>query len=298
MKKEHEQSTEKSKSGDKSLNTAEAEGKEVQEREPGTSHQLLLEYMHLDLSSLSSTVEFVVKFKQTGYPLHVLICNAGIAFANQGLTADGFETHFQVNYLSHLLLVLKLLPVMKQSVNPADARVIFVSSRMERWRGEFNLANIQGQLSYDRTKFYSMSKLYMVMIMFYLHKHLVSQGITFCALHPGVVNTEITRSFQDLSFLKNGFKVMNVLGMLETPERGAMTTINCAVNPELAGVSGVYYINCKPAQPSQLARNEHHQDALWKYSIECLKDYVDENLLFECGFLINESEVKELLSSK
>lgn len=84
MKKEHEQSTEKSKSGDKSLNTAEAEGKEVQEREPGTSHQLLLEYMHLDLSSLSSTVEFVVKFKQTGYPLHVLICNAGIAFANQG----------------------------------------------------------------------------------------------------------------------------------------------------------------------------------------------------------------------
>lgn len=49
---------------------------------------------------------------------------------------------------------------MKQSVDPADARVIFVSSRMESWRGEFNLANIQGQLSYDRTKFYSMSKLY------------------------------------------------------------------------------------------------------------------------------------------
>lgn len=54
--------------------------------------------------------------------------------------------------------------------------------------------------------------------------------------------------------MKNGFKVMNVFGMVQTPEKGAMTTINCAVNPELAGVSGVYYINCKPAQPSQLAR--------------------------------------------
>lgn len=54
--------------------------------------------------------------------------------------------------------------------------------------------------------------------------------------------------------MKNGFKVMNVLGMAKTPEKGAMTTINCAVNPELAGVSGVYYDNCKPAQPSQLAR--------------------------------------------
>ena len=68
------------------------------------------------------------------------------------------------------------------------------------------------------------------------------------------VNTEITRSFQDFSFMKNGFKVMNRLGMLETPEKGAMTTINCAVDPELAGISGVYYIHCKPAQPSQLAR--------------------------------------------
>ena len=88
-----------------------------------------------------------------------------------------------MNYLSHLLLVLKLLPVMKQSVNPADARVIFVSSRMERWRGEFNLANIQGQLSYDRTKFYSMSKLYMVRITpfnlasFQLYHALKSQDI-------------------------------------------------------------------------------------------------------------------------
>lgn len=54
--------------------------------------------------------------------------------------------------------------------------------------------------------------------------------------------------------MKNGFKLMNALGMTVTPEKGAMTTINCAVNPELAEVSGVYYSNCKPAQPSSLAR--------------------------------------------
>lgn len=42
-------------------------------------------------------------------------------------------------------------------------------------------------------------------------------------------------------------------------------------------------------------RNELHQDALWKYSLECLKGYVDENLLSECGFHVNESEVKEEL---
>ena len=55
MKKECKQSSGKSKSGDKSLNIAEAEGnsKELQDREPGTSHLPLLEYMHLTCSSLS-----------------------------------------------------------------------------------------------------------------------------------------------------------------------------------------------------------------------------------------------------
>ena len=65
-------------------NKVEAEKKQEEDGELDSSHQLLVEYMHLDLSSLSSTVEFVKAFKQTGYPLHVLICNAGIAFVNQG----------------------------------------------------------------------------------------------------------------------------------------------------------------------------------------------------------------------
>lgn len=56
--------------------------------------------------------------------------------------------------------MLKLFPVMKQSV-PADARVVFVSSQVESW-GAFNRDNIQGQKSYDRKRFYSNSKLYMV----------------------------------------------------------------------------------------------------------------------------------------
>ena len=83
MENELNQGVQESQCDDKSSGTAKTEAKQ-QEREPGTSHQLLLEYMHLDLNSLSSTVKFVEEFKKTGYPLHVLICNAGIAFANQG----------------------------------------------------------------------------------------------------------------------------------------------------------------------------------------------------------------------
>ncbi|XP_068698763.1 WW domain-containing oxidoreductase-like isoform X2 [Montipora foliosa] len=235
------------------------------DRDQSSSDQLLVEYMHLDLSSLKSTMDFVEAFKQTGHPLHVLVCNAGIAFANQTLTDDGYESHFQVNYLSHLLLVLNLLPLMKMS--GPDVRVVFVSSLMETWQRKLNIENIQGQQSYSSVTCYSSSKLFMV-------------------------STEIARRLnQDYTMLKFGLRVSEALGLAKSPKEGAVTTINCAVNPELAGVSGVYYINCKAAQPSKLARNEEEQEKLWNYSIECLKGFVAESVLSDLG-LSGSSEVK------
>ena len=41
--------------------------------------------MKLDLGSLESTKRFIESFKQKNLPLHILICNAGIGFAQQGL---------------------------------------------------------------------------------------------------------------------------------------------------------------------------------------------------------------------
>ena len=47
--------------------------------------KLDIEYMQLDLSSLASTMEFIEAYKSKGYPLDVLICNAGIAYAQYGM---------------------------------------------------------------------------------------------------------------------------------------------------------------------------------------------------------------------
>ena len=50
----------------------------------GKDKDLQLEIMTLDLNSLQSVVNFANEFKQKGYQLHVLICNAGIAFMTKG----------------------------------------------------------------------------------------------------------------------------------------------------------------------------------------------------------------------
>ena len=79
---------------------------------------LLVEYMHLDLSSLDSVRRFSDTLRERDQSLHVLINNAGISWArhgtyicifdtnsivehlllsfHSGLTGDGFEQHYQV----------------------------------------------------------------------------------------------------------------------------------------------------------------------------------------------------------
>ncbi|XP_041347077.1 WW domain-containing oxidoreductase-like, partial [Gigantopelta aegis] len=56
-----------------------------------------------------STKDFSVAFREKNLPLHILINNAGISGVPLTMTEDGYESHFQVNYLSHFLLTLELL---------------------------------------------------------------------------------------------------------------------------------------------------------------------------------------------
>lgn len=59
--------------------------------------QVAVEFMPLDLGSFQSTREFTAAFKERNLPLHILVNNAGVAWLQQRtLTADGYETQFQV----------------------------------------------------------------------------------------------------------------------------------------------------------------------------------------------------------
>ena len=43
-------------------------------------------------------------------------------------------------------------------------------------------------------------------------------------------------------------------GFARTPQQGAVTTINCALNPSLNSQQAVYYNNCRPEQAPVAAR--------------------------------------------
>lgn len=236
---------------------------------------LALEYMDLDLGSMKSTLKFVEDFKKSGRKLHVLICNAGIGLAPYERTEDGFEKMLQVNYLSHFLIVAKLLPVMLTSGE--DCRILLMSSEGHKTCGfDINSINYEGPANkFGRLDYYGRSKLYQIMQMFAMARRLEHSNVTINCSDPGIVATEIDRSFQDSFFWSKFFPgVTKICGVTRTPLQGATAMINAAVNPELAAISGRYYRDCKDSSKSATATNVENQELLWKKTLQFLERYL------------------------
>ncbi|XP_063956598.1 retinol dehydrogenase 12-like [Lytechinus pictus] len=240
--------------------------------------ELDLEYMNLDLGSLASTTNFAESFKARDIHLHILVCNAGMAFGPDEPSVDGMEIHFQVNYLSHFLLTLHLLPVLKSS--GPNTRIVLVSSlaySFARW----NEDDMQCLNTANKTTVYSNTKLYQIMQMFSLERRLEGSGISVFSLHPGVVETELVkREGQRIPLMPRMFARLGMsTHMLRSPFKGALTTLHAAVNPTYDGKSALYFESSKPHWLMSQPRDRWKQEHLWKYSLECLRNYMTEDML-------------------
>ena len=78
----------------------------------------------LDLGCFESVRAFAKLINETEERLDILVNNAGLS-GTYILTKDGYESIFQVNYLSHFLLTLLLIEKLKKS---APSRIVNVSS--------------------------------------------------------------------------------------------------------------------------------------------------------------------------
>ena len=70
--------------------------------------------LELDLSDLKNVVEVQSKIFDNFENLDLLINNAGIMHPPKTLSAQGYEIQFAVNHLAHMLLTLKLLPIIEK----------------------------------------------------------------------------------------------------------------------------------------------------------------------------------------
>ncbi|XP_033631202.1 nestin-like [Asterias rubens] len=239
--------------------------------------QLAVEFAKLDLSSLKSTMEFIEGVKQRSNSLNVLVCNAGIAFIKEEYTEDKFEKQFQVNYLSHLLIIFHLLPLLHASA--PDARIVLLSSTAHSLC-DLDFQNMQGgRKSYSRFKVYGSSKGYMIMAAHFLARRLEGSKVTTYSVDPGGVDTQISNNFSDLKVFNFLAKAIGRLGFLRTPKEGASTSIVACVDPALNDSTGVFLKDCKPASHSSFCGDQSNQESLWTYSLQCLEQYISDAAL-------------------
>lgn len=204
-------------------------------------------FLHLDLSSLASVKSAAEAFLSWGEPLHVLINNAGVV-RRRGVTEDGFEYTFAVNYLGHYLFTRLLIPVIER-------RILNVSSEMHRSVMSIDWDALHRRGSWVGVREYRVSKLGNVL--FAEESAHRFDRVESVSLHPGLVATEILRTLppwiQKLAH-------RNAL----TPGRGARTSVYCATAPTL--VNGGYYANEQLREPGEGAHDDRLAGELWERS--------------------------------
>ena len=145
----------------------------------------------LDLASCKSIRAFAEQILREEPQINILINNAGVMFVPYQLTEDGYELTFGVNHLGHFLLTNLLLERIKAS---APSRIIVVAS-LGHLAGYLDFRDMMWMKRYNSQLAYCRSKLANIMFAKELAKRLVDTGVIVCSLHPGTINTELTRYF-------------------------------------------------------------------------------------------------------
>jgi NAD(P)-dependent dehydrogenase (short-subunit alcohol dehydrogenase family) len=204
-----------------------------------------VEVMELDLASLASVRRFAEMFMAKHDQLDGLINNAGIMYAPEGKTEDGYETHFGVNYLGHFLLTELLLGTLKAS---APSRIICVSSVLH-----VGTRNQVGEIYFDDLNFekrqygknlaYTQSKLAIVLHALDLSQRLKGTGVSAFSIHPGWVRSNLARhAIPGAVFIQNILMrpFSRFLGTM-SPYEGAQTTLHCLLDDDAPQHSGEYF---------------------------------------------------------
>ena len=211
-----------------------------------------------DLSSIAECRRVAAEFKSRYSRLDVLVNNAGAIFDQRQESIDHLEMTFALNHMGYFVLTLELLDLLKTS---APARIVNVSSDAHRG-GIIPFDDLQLTRKFTSFAAYSNSKLANLLFTRELSRRLQGTGVTANSLHPGAVATHFGMEVKGAAAWV--FKL--VRPFMRTPDKGAQTTVYLASSPEVAGVSGKYFKDCKEISPARQALDDEGARRLWEVS--------------------------------
>jgi NAD(P)-dependent dehydrogenase (short-subunit alcohol dehydrogenase family) len=212
--------------------------------------------------------------------IDVLINNAGICRPEKRyLTKEGHEVQFGINYLSHYLLTLKLIPLLEKANDP---KIINVSSLAATF-GKINFKDIESTKKYSSTGCYSQSKLACQIMSYHFGCEFrdTNSKIKSICVHPGVAKTELFKRYSSIvgKFLNFGFILFSFL--FQNSRKGSRTIINAVIDDSINNLDylcprGLFHFYGKPKKMKYIkkARKEETINKL----IDLSNSYVESFL--------------------
>ena len=213
---------------------------EIRGRAPDARVRFLL----ADLASLAEVRDLAAQVERETGRLDALVNNAGIGYTTGGEerreeSRDGHELRFAVNYLSGYMLTRLLLPLLERS---APVRIVNVSSAGQ---AAIDFDDVMLNRAYSGVRAYCQSKLAQVMFTFDLADELAGRDVTATCLHPA-------------TFMPTKMVIDSGRTPASPLEQGLAATRRLVADPELDGVTGVYFDGLRQAEPDPQA---HDPDA-------------------------------------
>jgi WW domain-containing oxidoreductase len=151
-------------------------------------------------------------------------------------------------------------------VRTGTGRIVIVSSRasINQTPPEgIMFDNLDGRRFYKPFTFYGQSKLANALFAKELSRRLIARGIAVNALHPGAargtgLNKNLTLPLRIALSAANPF--------LKSAPRGAATQALLAASPQVSGITGEFWANCRIAKGSPLLEDRELAARLWDVS--------------------------------
>jgi NAD(P)-dependent dehydrogenase (short-subunit alcohol dehydrogenase family) len=233
----------------------------ITQRLPGESRVQLVVF---DLADLASVRQGAAEILDQAPRVDVLVNNAGLVLTERAETVDGYEATFAINHLGPFLLTNLLLERMTAS---APSRVVNVASTAHAAaRKGIPFDDLQSARHYRGMRVYGQSKLANILFTLELARRLEGTGVTANSLQPGTVRTGYGGDGDARGLLGFGIRIASPFFL--SPAKGARTSVYLASSPEVEGVSGRYFVKCKPRQPRRWAQDAAEAQRLWQVSEE------------------------------
>jgi len=190
--------------------------------------------------------------------IDVLINNAGNVFSRRELTPDGLERTFATNHMAYFVLTGCLRECLQAA---APSRIVNTASAAHIGR-TLDFDDLQLATHYTVMTAYGRSKLANILFTRELARRLAGTGVTANCLHPGFVTTGLGQRDGGIF----GMMVRFTMLFAGRAEYGAQTIVHLASSPDVASVSGAYFISSRQTEPASAARDDVAAKRLWAES--------------------------------